>query len=372
MIPLFRPSISSKAIKDVANIIKSGQIAFSQGGPRVRELEEKFAEYIGCRYAVAVNSGSAALYLALETSTLYKTVIVPLGEVILPSLTFVATAHAVATCGGKPVFVDIDEDTLNMSIEDLKRKITPWTKGIIPVHFAGRSCNNDEILKIASEHGLWVIDDCSHAHGSTYNGKRIGSFFNRGCFSLHPVKPVCSLGGGIITFNELSDLKEILETLRFCGVDSRTREGPFYDVRALGWNCYMTEPSAAVALDSLSRLDAEAEKRRQIARLYCESFRDIEGVEVLPYDPESTYHLFVLKLERRRDEFIQYMRGRGVETGIHYARGCHQYSYYKDPKISLPVTERVVQQLVSIPIYSGLKQDESEHIIKQARIFIGG
>jgi len=367
IIPLFRPSISSKAIKDVAEIIKSGQIAFSQGGPRVREFEEKFAQYIGCRYAVAVNSGTAALYLALQG--------VPNGEVIVPSLTFVATAHAVTACGSRPVFVDVEEDTLNIDVEDLKAKITPETTGVIPVHFGGRSCNNQEILKIAAEHNLWVIDDCSHAHGSTYDGKKIGSFFDRSCFSLHPVKPVCSLGGGIITFNGGNTLlKERLETLRFCGVDARTHKGPMYNVESLGWNYYMTEPSAAVALDSLNRLDAEAKMRRKIAELYCKSLEGIKGVETLPYDPRSTYHLFILKI-KHRDRFIKYMREQGVEIGIHYARGCHQYSYYhmiQGQKTKLPVTEKIVEQLVSIPIYPSLTLNEAEHIIKQLRYFISG
>ncbi len=356
MIPLFKPSISEKGLREVRNVLKSGIWTVSWGGPKVKELEEKFAEYIGCEGTVAVNSGTAALYLAIRTLPRDAD-----GEVLLPSLTFIATAHAVVEGGLRPVFVDVDEDTLNIDMEGLKAKITSKTKGIIPVHFAGRPCCIREISEIAEDHGLWVMDDAAHAAGSTYNGKKIGSFFDRTVFSLHPVKPLASLGGGIIAFNERNPyLKERLEAHRFCGVTAR--RGPFYDVQSIGWNYYMTEPSAAVALDSLERLDVEAQRRREMARLYNESFEGLEGVETLPLDERSTYHLYILKVENRH-KFILYMREKGIEVGVHYARGCHQYSYYHNSKTILPVTESVTKQLVSIPIYSSLQDDEIKQIV---------
>ena len=362
MIPLFKPSISEKGLREVQSILKSGIWAVSWGGPKVKELEEKFAEYIGCEGAVAVNSGTAALYLAIRTLPRDAD-----GEVLLPSLTFIATAHAVVEGGLRPVFVDVEEDTLNIDIEDLKAKITSKTKGIIPVHFAGRPCRIREISEIAEDHGLWVMDDASHACGSTYDGKKIGSFFDRTVFSLHPVKPLASLGGGIITFNDRNPyLKERLEALRFCGVTAR--RGPFYDVQSIGWNYYMTEPSAAVALDSLERLDAEAQRRREIARLYNESFEGLEGVETLPFDERSTYHLYVLKV-KNRDKFMKHMANNGIETGIHYAMGCHEHSYYRNNKTRLPVTEKMVKSIVSIPIYPSLSKGKVDHIFFTVQIY---
>ncbi|TRZ53974.1 MAG: DegT/DnrJ/EryC1/StrS family aminotransferase [Dehalococcoidia bacterium] len=356
MIPLFKPSISEKGLREVRSVLKSGIWAVSWGGPKVKELEEKFAEYIGCEGAVAVNSGTAALYLAIRTLPRDAD-----GEVLLPSLTFIATAHAVVEGGLRPVFVDVEEDTLNIDMEDLKAKITSKTKGIIPVHFAGRSCRIREISEIAEDHGLWVMDDASHACGSTYDGKKIGSFFDRTVFSLHPVKPLASLGGGIITFNERNPyLKERLEAMRFCGVTAR--RGPLYDVQSIGWNYYMTEPSAAVALDGLERLDVENQKRRRIARLYNESFEGLKRVETLPFDERSTYHLYVLKV-KSREKFMKHMANNGIETGIHYAMGCHEHRCYRNNKTRLPVTESVTKQLVSIPVYSSLQDDEIKQIV---------
>jgi len=354
-IPLFKPTISEKGLREVQKILRSGIWAVSWGGPKVKELEEKFAEYIGCEGAVAVNSGTAALYLAIRTLPRDAD-----GEVLLPSLTFIATAHAVVEGGLRPVFVDVEEDTLNIDVEDLKAKITSKTRGIIPVHFAGRPCRIHEILEIAEDHGLWVMDDCSHAHGSTYNGKKIGSFFQRSCFSLHPVKPLASLGGGIITFNERNPhLKERLEAMRFCGITAR--KGPFYSVKSEGWNYYMTEPSAAVALDSLERLDSESEKRKQIAKTYNKEFKNIKGVETLPFDDRSTYHLYILKVENR-ENFIRHMQKHGIQVGIHYAKGCHQYGYYRS-NVKLKVTEKVTGEVVSIPIYPSLQDDEIKRIV---------
>lgn len=360
-IPLFKPFLSEKGLREVNRILRSGMWAASQGGPQVKELERKFAEYVGCTDAVAVNSGSAALHLALKiTGT------TPDREVLLPSLTFISTVHAVALTNRKPVFVDVGEDTLNMDVEDLKSKITSHTVGIVPVHFGGRPCDIHAINDLAEDHGLWVIDDCSHACASTYAGKPVGSLFDRGCFSLHPVKPVASLGGGIITLPGpqpyVKGLKTRLETLRFCGVNSASRQGPVYDSQRLGWNYYMSELSAAVALDSLSRADCDANMRRSIGAQYTDAFRDLPAVETLPFDHRSTYHLFILKV-KSQDKFIYYMRTKGIEVGVHYAKGCHQYSYYKTLKASLPVTEKLVKQVVSIPIYPGLKKTYIKYIV---------
>jgi dTDP-4-amino-4,6-dideoxygalactose transaminase len=366
LIKLFEPAAQNGCLEALVDVFKSGLWASGAGGPCVRRFEGEFSRYIGCRDTVAVNSGTAALYLALLGLPRIKD-----HEVILPSLTFVTTAHAVVLAGSRPVFADVQEDTLNLDVSDILAKVTRKTRAIIVVHFGGRPCEMEAIHDIAADKGLFVIEDCAHACGATFRGKRVGSWSHIGCFSFHPVKNLSTFGGGALSINDPSIERSRLDRLRWCGIDAAHRVGSHYDVTDMGWNYYMSEASASLALSQLHGLDAENERRRCIAKFYDKELSGLDWLIPPKYDENSTYHLYAVRVPKHRDGFIEHMAKQGVETGIHYARGVHQFTFYRKKLKSdrLPATERIVRELVSIPIYGSLAENQLRHVVASIKSY---
>jgi len=343
--------------KSILNVLKSGNWASGSGIGKVAEFEEKFNKYIGSKNCIAVNSGTAALHLALSLVDLRNK------EVILPSLSFASTAHSIMYNGGKPIFVDIEPNTLCIDPEKIKKVITKKTKVILPVHFGGMACNLKEINKICKENKILLIEDAAHAAGTTYKKKKIGTYGNAVCFSFHPVKNLAMPTGGAITLNENfnSRSKEILKSRRWCGISNRKKTE--YDIKELGWNFYMNEFSAAIGLEQLKKLDRLNKTRRRIAKSYCEK---INLENKMKYDKECSYHLFWIRV-KKRDQFRKKMESVGIETGIHY-RPIHTFSMYKK-NIHLPITEKVGKDIVSIPMHTNLSENQVEKIISSINKF---
>jgi len=363
MIKLFDPPRDETYLNSIVDVFRSGLWATGSGGPYVRKFEEEFNRYIGSIHTVAVNSGTSALDMALASIPCEGR------KVMVPSLTFVSTVHAIAHAGAHPVFVDVDEFSLNMSMKDLDTKLTEDTAAIIAVHFGGRSCEMDVLTEIANRHDLFVIEDCAHSCGATYNGKKTGALSTLGCFSFDPLKNVATFAGGAVTMNDPTIDRQKLDEARWCGIDTRSRSGFHYDVKSVGWNYFMCEASAALALAQLPRLDWDNGKRREIAAFYNKELSGMEWLVTPPYSDECVYHLYPIRILSGRDLFIQHMASRGIECGIHYAKGVHQFSVYAHSKLSLPVTEKVVEQLVSIPIYPSLTKMQLEAIVRAVREF---
>ncbi len=352
MINLFSPTFDRLEIEKIIRTIKSGFWASGAGIKNVSKFENKFKKFTNAKECVAVDSGTAALHLALNVVDVYKK------EVLVPSLTFASTVHAIKHNGGIPVFVDVLSDTLCIDPVDLENKITNKSRVILPVHFGGYPCDMKSLKKISGKNSLVIVEDAAHACGSKYNGKKIGSLSDFTCFSFHPVKNLSMPKGGAITINNknLKLSKKRLNSLRWCGISSR--KGSFYDITELGFNYYMDEISATIGIEQLKKLEKLNKMRFNIARRY---EKEIKILEKIPLNKECSYHLYWI-LVKNRKKFMEKMYSSGIETGIHY-RPVHKMSFYKN-KINLPITEKIGKEIVSIPIHPNLKDSDINKIIK--------
>ena len=357
MIKLFDPSIGKEEEIAIKRVLTSKIWASGAGAGKVSEFESKFRKYTSAKNCIAVNSGTAALNLALSLYDIKDK------EVILPSMTFVATANAVIMNGGKPVFIDIDKNTLNIDLEHLKSAITHKTKIILPVHFGGLSCEMDKIKSIAKKNNLKIVEDAAHAAGSKYKNAKIGSHGNAVCFSFHPVKNLAMPTGGLIAINEKNDkkIRESLSAKRWCGITNRN--GVNYDIKQIGNNYYMNEFSAAIGLVQLKKLDMLNNIHRKIAKRYSQ---EIKLNTKMQFDKNCSYHLYWI-LVKNRNEFRKKMFECGIETGTHY-KPIHTFSFYKS-KIKLKNTENIGKSIVNIPCHPTLKESDIEKVIRLTNKF---
>ena len=351
MIKLFFPTIDNAEITSAIKTLKSGFWASGAGVGNVKKFENKFKKYTNASECVAVDSGTAALDLALKVLNINKK------EVLVPSLTFVSSINAIKYNGGIPIFVDVEPDTLCMDPEDLENKITKKSKVILPVHFGGYSCDMNAIKKISKKNKLLIVEDAAHATGSKYKNKKIGSIGDLTCFSFHPVKNLAMPKGGAITLNYKNrNLKNKLNSLRWCGISNRKEQ--FYDVTELGYNYYMDEISSAIGIEQLKKMNKFNTRRYEIAKKY---HKEIKCLEKMPINKECSYHLYWI-LVKNRNVFLKNMKKKGIETGIHYLP-VHKMKLYKS-KTKLKVTEKVTKEIVTIPIHVKLKNSEINYIIK--------
>ena len=357
-IKLFDPVIDISERKAILNTLDSKFWASGAGSGNVQKFENKFRKYIESKSCIAVNSGTAALNLALSLFDVKNK------EVILPSMSFVSTAHCVVENGGKPVFVDIEPDTLCIDPEKIKHAISKKTRVIIPVHFGGMSCNMDKIIKIAKSFNLDVIEDAAHAVGTTWkNFGKIGIHGSAVCFSFHPVKNLAMPTGGLISLNHKNHkkFKKILNSRRWCGITDRKQTD--YDVKEIGWNYYMNEFSAVIGLQQLKKLDKLNKVRKNIAKKYAKEI-NLEGK--MPFNNNCSYHLYWI-LVKNRQKFREKLHENGIETGTHY-KPIHLMSMYKT-KNSLPITEKIGKQIVTIPIHPNLTENNIDKIITSINKF---
>jgi len=354
---LFEPSIGKDEENAIKRVLKSKLWASGAGTGKVLEFEKKFKKYVNSKNCIAVNSGTAALNLGLSIYNIKNM------EVILPSLTFVATANAVIMNGGKPVFVDVDPRTLNIDTEKIENLISEKTKVILPVHFGGLSCDLDRIHSLSKKYNLKIIEDAAHAAGAYYKNKKIGSHSNAVCFSFHPIKNLAMPTGGSITIND-KNYKKIRDTLtakRWCGITNR--KGTNYDVKQIGNNYYMNEFSAAIGLVQLKKLDMLNNVHRKIAKRYSQ---EIKLNTKMQFDKNCSYHLYWI-LVKNRNEFRKKMSKCGIETGTHY-KPIHTFSLYKS-KTKLKNTENIGKSIVTIPCHPGLNESDIEKIIRLTNKF---
>jgi dTDP-4-amino-4,6-dideoxygalactose transaminase len=355
-IKLFDPVVEKTEINAVVKTIKSKKWASGDGKNQVFKFEEKFRKFVNSKACVAVNSGTSALHLAASLCDIKNK------EVILPSLSFVSTAHAVIYNGGIPVFADIDPETLCINVEDVKRKISKKTKCIIPVHFGGMPAEIKKLQKLKSN--LMVIEDAAHACGAKIDGKMIGSGGDFVCFSYHPVKNLAMPAGGSITINHKNYKKMELDlkSKRWCGISDRI--GSDYDVDKIGWNFYMNELSASIGLSQLKKLNKLNKKRKKIAKIY---HRELNVPRKMPFLANCSYHLYWICV-KNRDSFRKKLFDKGIETGIHY-KPIHKMSFYKK-SIELPITEEIGKSIVTIPMHPNLNDSDVDKVIRIINKFV--
>ena len=352
LIKLFDPVVDSSEKNALVKIFNSKFWASGSGSGHVSKFENEFKKYIKSNSCIAVNSGTAALNLAFSLFNIKNK------EVILPSLSFISTAHCIIENGGIPIFVDIEPDTLCIDPKKIKQVISKDTVAILPVHFGGMPCNLNEIRKIAKSHNLHIVEDAAHAVGTKFNGKKIGSHGTAVCFSFHPVKNLAMPTGGLISINHKNHKKfrQLLFSRRWCGITNR--KDTDYDVKELGWNYYMNEFSAVIGLQQLKKVDKLNKIRRKIARKFC---NEINIKSKMQFNENCSYHLYWI-LVKNRQKFRQKLLKNGIETGTHY-KPIHLMKMYRG-NISLPITESIGKQIVTIPIHPNLKKSEIEKIIR--------
>jgi perosamine synthetase len=363
LIPVSRRSITEEEIEAVSEVLRSGWIGL---GPKTREFEDNLKEYLGVPEVVALNSGTSALHLALRVLD-----IGPGDEIIVPTMTFVSTAHVVEYCGAQAVFADIDEETLCINLDDVRRKITDQTKGIIPVHYGGHPCEMSHLSELAGARGLHLVEDASHAFGATYRGSKIGSLSPLTCFSFHAVKNLTTgEGGAIATTNPLFGKK--LRELRWLGIskDTFTRTDPDrvyawqYWVNELGYKYHMHDIAAAIGIVQLRRLEENNRKRRRIVERYNEAFRPHGWIERPPERSHvrSSWHIYHIKVPAR-DRLIAHLKRRGIAPGVHYYP-IHLHPYYAGRESHCPVAEEIWKRVLTLPLYPDMTDQEVERVIE--------
>ncbi len=358
MIQLSKPVITEEMKKAALEVLESGRFV---KGPKVKKFEKNFADYCGVKYATAVSNGTAAIYLALRALGIGEG-----DEVILPSHTFIATAEPIPMVGAKPVFVDVGED-YNIDIHDVERKISERTKAVICVHLYGQMCDMDALAELKEKHDFYLIEDAAQAHGAEFNGKKAGSFGDLACFSFFPSKNITVAGEGGMVVTSDDELDAMLKTLRDHGRDYRRKEK--YSSTMLGFNFRMPEILAAIGIEQLKHLDEWNEKRRRIARIYDEMLRD-EIKKPKEFDRRKhVYHLYVIRI-KNRDELAEFLRTNWIETGIHYPIPVHKQAIFLGYGSRLPRTERICNEILSLPMHPLLTEEEAIYICEKVNEFV--
>lgn len=359
-----RPSIGNAEIAAVTDCLRSGWITT---GPFCKTFEEKFQELTGARYAVSLSSGTAGMHLLLTAQGIKEG-----DEVITPSLTFASTVNMIALQGARPVFIDIDYDTLLMVVSQIDDMITPRTKAIIPVHFGGAPADMDRINEIAARHNLVVIEDAAHAAGTSYKGIHPGGFGHAAIFSFHPIKNITTAEGGLITHND-DELEKKLRLLRFHGIerDAWKRYGkggnPDYDIETPGWKYNMTDMQAALGIAQFGRLAEFNKRRARIVELYEEGLREIPGLELTAdpgYPHVHAHHLFVVKITAmKREFFMEKLSEYNIGYGLHFPP-CHLFNYVRKRygTVELQQTERAAGEIISLPLFPDMTDDDVGYV----------
>lgn len=369
MIPVFKPALGNEEIEAVADVLQSGWIGL---GPRTAEFERQFAQFCHVPHAVGVNSCTAALDIAARLLN-----VGPGDEVVVPTMTFVSTAHVVALNRGTPVFADVESRTLNIDPEDVARKITPRTRAVFVTHYGGRPADVDRVVAAAG--GIPVIEDCAHAAGTFYKGRPVGGLGDMGCFSFHAVKNITTGDGGMLTTRNEEWARRAI-ALRWLGIDRSTWDRTEldrhywwkYHVEEIGLKCHMNDIAAAIGLVQLRRLDELNSRRRIILRQYFDGLSDVPEIELPPADDDmfqSSWHLFCIRCERR-DDLSADLASHGVATGVHYAP-IHLYGCYGNSP-TMPVAEREFPRMLTLPLYPDLADGEVQRIIELVRNFYHG
>jgi perosamine synthetase len=368
MIQVFKPDIGEDEIAAVSEVLRSGWLGL---GPKTAEFERRFSGYVGTQSAVGVNSGTSALDLALKLLHISHN-----HEVIVPTFTFVSTAHVVAYNLATPVFADVDPDTLNISLDDVAAKITCRTRAILPVHYGGRPVDIDALRAVAD--GIPIVEDCAHACGSSLHGRKAGSLGDVGCFSFHAVKNLTMGDGGALTLDD-PEMTARAKRLRWLGIDKGTwdrTEGDRsywweYSVDEVGLKCHMNDISAAIGLVQLARLDAMNARRTEIADLYAAALADVPEVKTPPRDKAgstSSWHIYCIKCQQR-DDLSVWLQERGIATGVHY-KPIHTYRCYGNRPV-LEAAERVFPFILSLPMYPGLTDKDVDQVVSGIASFYG-
>ena len=367
MIPVQRPYIGNQELTAIERVFESRWLGM---GAVTKEFENALKEFLGVKYVAAVNSGTSALHIALEALSLQKD-----DEIIVPSLTFVASVQAILAAGAKPIFCDVRQDTMNMDVEDVRQRVTSRTKAVMPVHYGGTACQMDELACLAEEKNIRIVEDAAHAFGSEFNGKKLGSFGDITCFSFDPIKNItCGEGGAVVTQDK--ELMERVITKRNLGISRDTwsrldgKHSWFYNVLIPGHRYQMSNINAAIGLEQLKRFDLFKKRKQFIVKRYDKAFSKVHGLKLRRHDLNSTFPFFyvVRVLNDRRNDMIEYLKSKNIITGLHYIPN-HLHQLFADPEVSLPVSECLYKEIMTLPLYYEMTDDDITEVITAVTSF---
>jgi perosamine synthetase len=376
LLPYGRQSIDEGDIQAVVETLRSDWLTT---GPKIPEFEEAFAAWVGARYAVSFSSGTAALHGAAFAAGIGTG-----DEAVTTPLTFAATANCVLYQNGTPVFADVAPDTLNLDPERVSAKISPKTKALLPVDYAGHPADLDAMLEIAERHGLVVIEDACHALGAEYKGKRVGGIAHMTVFSFHPVKHLTTGEGGMVTTDN-AEYADALRKFRNHGISSGARDRQqagqwHYEMVLLGYNYRLTDIACALGLRQLKKLEANLNRRREIAARYTAAFREMPGIRVPVSRAEAlpAWHLYPIrldlpKLSAGRAEIFRALRAENIGVNVHYIP-VHLHPYYRERfgygGGEFPIAENTYESLISLPMFHGMSDADEKDVIRAVELVL--
>jgi dTDP-4-amino-4,6-dideoxygalactose transaminase len=363
-LPVFIPSIGVDTIKSVVDAFDVGWLGM---GKSTQLFEERIAEYVGVESGrvLATNTGTSALHIALKVAGVGRG-----DEVICPSFNFVADHQAILACGGTPVLCDVADDDLGADPAAVEALVTPRTKAILPLHYAGIPCRIDALRAIARRHGLRMVEDATHAFGTSVGARRVGSDGDLVCFSFDPVKIITSIDGGAVILPKKEDLAAA-QRLRLLGIDKDTIErykntrAWEYDVLDEGYRYHLTNINASIGLSQLARVDEFIASRQRACRRYSAALSRIPGVRVpvTDYNGVSPFIYFIRVPKDRRMGLIEALKAKDIATGIHFL-AAHRFTIAKEwPRGPMPVTERVVDEVLTLPLHSGMNNETVDRVV---------
>ena len=370
-LPFSTPTIDDAEINEVVDSLKSGWITT---GPKVKRFEEEFRSYVGSPFAVALSSATAGLHLTLLALKIQEG-----DEIITTPMTFASTVSMIILAGATPVLADIEPGTLNIDVNEVRKKITPRTKAVIPVHFAGQACDMDPLFSLAREHNLTVIEDAAHAAGTEYKGKRIGSLDSISIFSFHPNKNITTGEGGMVCTRD-EDLAEEVSLLKFHGMSREAWKRfsasgtPNYDIMLPGYKYNMMDIQAAIGIHQLPKLDGFIDKRRTIAEFYNREFADVVELALpayAPYEQRHAWHLYtplvrVEQLTIDRDRFMAELKKHNIGSGLHY-KAIHHHAWYREnmpiADTDLPNASYASERILSLPLFPKMTEEDARDVV---------
>ncbi len=369
-IPLFRTSFGEEEVAAVRKVLLSGWVAL---GPKTAEFETAYAKFIGTKYAIGVNSCTAALHLALDIYQLPKG-----SEVLMSTINFISAPHSALYSGLTPVFVDVNPETLQIDVKDLEKKITNKSKAIIATHLGGTPADMDNIMRIAKKYKLIVIEDVANAVGGSYKGKMLGSIGHIGCHSFEAKKNMTTGDGGMITLND-QKMAEKLKRIRWVGINKDTwkrfsggKQGTYswyYEVSELGYKYNMNDIMAALGLVQLKKLPRILAKKDILIARYNKVFKKVPWIVTPVPEPKGkgAYWLYIIQVPER-DAFMQYLEKNGITTGVHFMP-MHLHPLYKKTRTVTPIANKIWKNIVSLPLYPDMTKEEQTYVIDTIKSF---
>lgn len=367
-VPFFAPWITREDKKAVIDALNSSLLT---DGPKLRQFESAFAKFTGARYAIGVSNATSALHLSIKALGIGEG-----DEVIVPDMTFVATANAVVLSGAVPVFADVEKETMNISIDSIKKKINSKTKAIIPVHFAGKVCDIVTISKIARKNNLVVIEDCAHAIGARYGEKHVGNFGSTGCFSFYPTKNITTIEGGMVITNSKKTAEYVMSArnhgLTKTLVQRYASGKPWdYDVIESGYNYRLDEIRSALGLSQLKRIKKLNTLRKKAFEYYSNRLKHVKGLTT-PHSSASNdhaYHLYIMRVEKNnnvsRDELFTQLLKYGIKTTVHY-KPLHEFTAFnkfKNNNDDMKNSKQLYKEIISLPFYPNMPKKQQDFVI---------